>query len=138
LSFRPNPQYIPPSHTEQVLVGMQGHLLIDTRDLRIAEIDGTLFHDVAFGWGILGHLDKGGHFLVRQAEVGPGEWEITRMSLGFTGKIMLFKNLHIQSDEVFSSFHAVPQNLTFAQGVEMLRKQQSELAENHVNDGGTR
>jgi hypothetical protein len=138
LSFRPNPQYTPPSHTEQVLVGMQGHLLIDARDLRIAEIDGTLFRDVAFGWGILGHLDKGGHFLVRQAEVGSGEWEITRMSLGFTGKILLFKSLHIQSDEVFSGFRAVAQNLTFAQGIDMLRKQQSELAENHVNDGGPR
>jgi len=138
LKFRPNPHYTPPSHTEQVLVGMQGHLLIDPVDLRIAEIDGTLFREVSFGWGILGHLDKGGHFLVNQAEVGSGEWEITRMSLGFTGKIMMFKSLHIQSDEVLSSFRPVPANLTFAQGVSVLKKQQSELAENQVTEGGAR
>ena len=137
LKFWPNPQYTPPSHTEQVLVGMQGHLLIDAEHLRLAEIDGTLFREVSFGWGILGHLDKGGHFLVNQADVG-GEWEITRMSLGFTGKIMMFKTLHIQSEEVFSSFRTVPANLTFAQGVGILKKQQSELAENHASDGGTR
>jgi hypothetical protein len=138
LKFWPNPQYTPPSHTEQVLVGMQGHLLIDAEHFRLAEIDGTLFREVSFGWGILGHLDKGGHFLVNQAEVGSGEWEITRMSLGFTGKIMMFKTLHIQSDEVFSSFRTVPANLTFAQGVGILKKQQSELAENHASDGGSR
>ena len=138
LKFWPNPQYNPPSHTEQVLVGMQGHLLIDAEHLRLAEIDGTLFREVSFGWGILGHLDKGGHFLVNQADVGSGEWEITHMNLGFTGKIMMFKTLHIQSDEVFGSFRAVPSNLTFAQGIGILKKQQSELAENHASDGGTR
>jgi len=61
LKFRPNPRYDPPSHVEQVLVGMQGVVLIDAQEQRIARIDGTLFRDVAFGWGILGHLDRGGH-----------------------------------------------------------------------------
>ena len=29
LKFRPNPSYDPPTHVEQVLVGMQGVVLID-------------------------------------------------------------------------------------------------------------
>src|SRR4029077_16746133 len=57
LKFRPNPRYDPPSHVEQVLVGMQGVVLLDPQKQRIARIDGTLFKDVGFGWGILGHLD---------------------------------------------------------------------------------
>ncbi|MFZ0143428.1 MAG: hypothetical protein WAL08_03670 [Candidatus Sulfotelmatobacter sp.] len=130
LKFRPNPAYEPPSRVEQVLEGMQGFVLIDPASRRIAQIDGTLFKEVGFGWGILGHLDKGGHFLVEQCDVGNGSWEVSRMSLSFTGKILLFKSISIKSDEVFSDFRRVPDNTTFAQGVEMLKAEEAKLAEN--------
>jgi hypothetical protein len=129
LKFSPNPEYRPPSHVEDVLVGMAGVLLIDPVSRRIAEIDGTLFKEVSFGWGILGHLDKGGHFLVIQADVGEGCWEVSHMSLMFTGKILLFKSLAIKSDEVFSNFRRVPADTTFAQGVELLKTEQAKLAQ---------
>lgn len=124
LKFRPNPDYRPPSHVEEVLTGMQGDLLIDATHYRIASIDGTLFREVGFGWGILGHLDKGGHFLVHQADVANNTWEISMMALKFTGKILLFKNLSIESTEVFSDFKPVSSDLTFAQALELIRKQE--------------
>jgi hypothetical protein len=129
LKFHPNPRYAPPSHTEQVLTGMEGVVLIDAKRCRIAKIDGTLFRDVGFGWGILGHLDKGGHFLVQQQEVANNRWEISRMSLQFTGKILLFKNLAIDSTEVYSDFRQVPSDLTFADAIEMLKKEHAVIAE---------
>ena len=42
LKFRPNPNYSPPSHVEQILTGLEGYLLIDADQHRIAKIDGTL------------------------------------------------------------------------------------------------
>jgi hypothetical protein len=129
LKFRPNPNYEPPTRTEQVLSGMHGNLLIDAHALRIARIDGTLFKEVGFGWGILGHLDKGGHFLVEQGDVGDGSWDMQRMSLAFTGKILFFKRIDFKSTETLSDFHPVPRDLTFAQGVELLKKRESMLAE---------
>jgi hypothetical protein len=134
LKFRPNPNYDPPSRTEQVLAGMQGYILIDAKKNRIAKIDGTLFKDVSFGWGILGHLDKGGHFVVEQADVGGDHWEISHMSLDFTGRILLFKSLKIKSNEIYSDFRPAPPDLTFAQGVELLKKQQAELADNQPHN----
>ena len=131
LKFRPNPDYTPPTHTEQVLTGMSGFLLIDANRNRIAKIDGALMKDVGFGWGILGHLDKGGRFLVEQADVGNDHWEISHMELKFTGKVLLFKSLNIESTETYSDFRQVPYNLTFAQGVDLLKKQEAELAQNH-------
>jgi hypothetical protein len=128
LKFRPNPNYNPPSHVEQVLTGMRGDLLIDSKEDRIAEIDGTLEKDVGFGWGILGHLDRGGRFLVQQADVGDHVWELTRMELSFTGKVLFFKRLNIHSSDLFTDFRPVPNTLTFAQGVELLKK---ELAQIH-------
>ena len=117
LKFRPNPEYSSPSRVEQVLAGMQGSLLIDKNAHRIARIDAVLFKEVSFGWGILGHLDKGGSFLVDQAEASPGDWELTRTRLNLTGKVMMVKRLVIESDETESDFRTVSSNTSFAKGV---------------------
>lgn len=125
LKFHPNPTYQPPSHVEEVLTGMDGYLLIDAVRFRLASIDATLFKEVGFGWGILGHLNSGGRFVVQQQEVGDNQWEISSMTLNFTGKILVFKNLSIKSTEVFSDFKPVSSNLSFAQAVDLLRKEES-------------
>ena len=130
LKFIPNPAYNPPSRVEQVLEGMQGYLILDATARRLARIDGTLFRDVSFGWGIVGHLDKGGHFRVQQADVGDGSWEITAINLKITGKILMFKGLNIISDEIFSDFHRVPTDLSFAKGVDLLKSEEQKTAHN--------
>lgn len=132
LKFTPNPSYSPPTHVEQVLTGMQGYLLIDANARRIARIDGNLFRDVTFGWGILGHLDQGSHFEVQQADVGDGAWEITKMSLRMTGKILVFKSISMIYDESFSEFRRVPSNLSFAGGVDVLEAEAEKLAHNSL------
>lgn len=123
LNFHPNPRYQPPSRVEQVLLGMEGFVLVDAEAGRLATIDARLFRDVGFGWGILGHLDRGGHFLVQQEQVSGDSWVISHMNLKFTGKILLFKNLTIDSNEVFSDFRRVAPDLTFAQALDMLLKE---------------
>src|SRR5579862_6102868 len=128
LKFTPNPGYSPPSHEEQVFAGMEGYLLIDINEKRIAKIDGTLFRQVSFGWGIIGHLDRGGYFRVQQADVGQDAWEITAMALKMTGKILMFKSISINSDEVLSDFQRVPEDLPFAKGVELLKAEREKLA----------
>ena len=127
LKFRPNPHYQPPSRVEEVLSGMQGYVLVDGVHYRLATIDGTLFKEVGFGWGILGHLDPGGRFTVQQQELDDNAWEISRMSVNFTGKILLFKSLSISSTETFTGFKRVPSDLTFAQALELLKKEESSV-----------
>jgi hypothetical protein len=60
--------------------------------------------------------------------VGDNLWEISGMTLSFTGKILLFKNLSIVSTEIFSDFKQVPSDLTFAQALELLKKEESSEA----------
>lgn len=133
LKFRPNPNYSPPSHlSEQALGGTQGTILIDAERRRIARIEGSVFKDVTFGWGFLGRLDKGGHFLIAQTDVGDGTWKITHMTLSFTGKLFFFKSFNMVSDELLSDFHRVPADMTFAQGVDLLKTEQAKLAQNHA------
>jgi hypothetical protein len=130
LKFKPNPSYQPPSRVEQVLTGMEGNVLVDPKQGRIARIDGTLAKEVGFGWGILGHLDPGGRFLVDQADVDGGNWEVTRMELKITGKVLFFKTLHFISTKTYSDFRPAPPNLSFAEGVELLKKRQATLPNN--------
>jgi hypothetical protein len=135
LKFRPNPKFNPPSRVEQVLTGMEGYLLIDANQHRIAKIDGRLYREVSFGWGILGHLDKGGQFQVDQASVGDGDtWQITRMSLNFSGKVLLFKTVVIKSNEIFSDFRRVRSDLSFAQGVDLLKREENASAANRSGE----
>src|SRR5271166_4615565 len=122
LTFKPNPKFNPPNHETRVYEGMQGDMLIDRSAMRIARIDGTLFKDVEFGWGILGRLYKGGKFYIEQRDVGGGRWETVRQTLQFTGKILMVKSLNIYSTETATDFRPVPANLTVAQALDLLYK----------------
>jgi hypothetical protein len=130
LTFKPNPNFNPPNHETRVYVGMQGDMLIDRKAMRIAKIDGTLFKDVEFGWGILGRLDKGGKFLIEQRDVGGGRWETVRETLEFYGKILMFKPLTIWSTETATDFRPVPASITTAQALELLHKSEETVAQN--------
>lgn len=123
LKFRPNPKYEPPGRVEQMLTGMAGTVLIDAQHERMAQLEGTLMQDVGFGWGILGRLDKGGHFLLQQGMVAGDKWAPTRTDLDMTGTLLWFKKLKAKFSEVYSDHQVVASDLTYAQGVELLEKQ---------------
>jgi len=130
LKFKPNPGFNPPNRETAVYQGMQGDLTIDCKAMRIAKIDGTLFKDVDFGWGILGRLFKGGRFIIVQRDVGGGHWEEVQETLQFNGRILLLKSLTIWSTETMTDFRPVPSDLTTAQALDMLHKSEDIVAEN--------
>jgi hypothetical protein len=102
---------------------MEGEMWVDCKQERLAEFNGHLTQDVKFGFGLLGQLDKGGHFEARQAEVVPGHWDMTTMSLEMTGKALLFKSIAVQKRENRRDFHQVSDDLTLTQAAEILNRQ---------------
>jgi hypothetical protein len=123
LKFQPNPDFHPPSREAHVFHEMEGELIVDAKQQRIVEFSGHLIHAVDFGGGLLGHLDQGGTFDVRQEEVAPGHWEISLLKINMKGKALFFKTISVQQDEKYSDFHRVPDTLTLAQAEDLLRKQ---------------
>jgi hypothetical protein len=121
--FTPNPNFRPSSHEASVFHAMVGRIWINKRRNRLAEIEGHLARNVKFGGGLFGHLDKGGEFHIKQAEVTPDHWEITLMHINMRGKALFFKTIGVQENEVRSNFQRVPDNLTLAQAAEELRRQ---------------
>ena len=129
LKFKPNPNFDPPNQETKVYRGMSGEMWIDLTDRRLAKIEAKLFREVAFGWGILGHLDEGGQFVVEQKPVNGRHWEPSHMVLNFTGKVLVFKTLKIRQDETTTDYKAVDA-MTVAQALDMLKKQEIEVAQN--------
>jgi hypothetical protein len=123
LLFEPNPEYHAWSREATVFHEMEGRIWINTRANRLAEIEGHLRRTVKFGAGLLGYLDKGGEFNVRQAEVVPGHWEVTLLHVNMHGKILFMKTISEQQHEIRSDYRQVPIDLTLAQGAEQLQKE---------------
>ena len=122
LSFRPNPNFHPPSLEARIFHDMEGEMWVECKPERLAAFNGRLTQDVKFGLSLLGHLDKGGHFEVRQAEVVPGHWDMTTMSVEMTGKALLFKSIGVQRREKRQEFHRVSDDLTLTQAADILNR----------------
>jgi hypothetical protein len=120
LSFRPNPNFHPPSQEARVFHDMEGEMWVDCKQERLAAFNGRLTQEVKFGLGLLGHLDKGGHFEVTQAEVVPGHWDMTTMSLAMTGKALLFKSIAVEKMENRRDFQQVSDDLKLTQAADLL------------------
>lgn len=121
--FEPNRNFHPPSHEAAVFHAMAGRIWINTRENRLVEIDGHLTRGVKFGGGLLGHLDKGGEFHVKQSEVAPGLWEITLLHVNMHGKALFFKTIAVQENEIRTNFQRVPDNMTLSEAAKQLQKQ---------------
>lgn len=120
LNFKPNPRFRPPDREARVFHAMEGSIWVDGKQNRLAQIDGHLTQEVKFGGGILGHLDKGGQFHVKQEQLDQGLWELTSLNVQMNGKALFFKTIAVRQKYTRSDFKRVSDNLTLAQGADMI------------------
>jgi actin-related protein len=123
MKFKPNPHFRPPSHEAAVFHAMEGVLWVNAKQKRLAEISGHLTRPVKFGGGLLGHLDAGGQFYVKQEEVQPGYWELTVLNVDLKGRALFFKTIDVQEKMERSRFRRVRDDLSAAQGAQLLYQQ---------------
>ena len=101
---------------------MAGVMLINSRNKRLAERSEKRVSEVKFGGGILGRLNKGGTFEVKQGTVGGGYWDMTLLDTELTGKELFFKTISVREKTIESNYSRVPANITVPQAAQMLRK----------------
>jgi hypothetical protein len=123
LHFTPNSHFRPATREARVFQGMEGEMLVNSKQGRLMEITGHLTHEVKFGGGLLGHLDAGGRFEVKQTEVAPGYWELTLLDVNMRGKALFFKTISVQQKFHRTDFHRISDDLTPVQAAGLLRKQ---------------
>ena len=120
MDFKPNPHFHARTHEAEVFHAMEGSLWVDAKQNRLAEISGRLMHPVKFAGGLLGHLDSGGTFVVKQEPVAPGYWELTLLNVHMKGKALFFKTISVQQDFSRSDFKKVLDDLTLAKAADAL------------------
>ena len=123
LHFTPNRHFRPTTREARVFQSMEGDLWVDSKQSRLMEINGHLTREVKFGGGVLGHLNAGGQFQVKQTEVAHGYWELTLLNVNMRGKALFFKTIGVQQKLQRSDFHQISDDLTLAQAADLLRKQ---------------
>jgi hypothetical protein len=127
LTFTPNKSFHSFDRESSVLSHMQGMILVNPKAsqnklARLAEIDGRLNTEVTFWHGLLGHLDKGGTFTVKQNDVGDGHWEMTLLNVNMHGKALFFKTIAVREKQIYSDYQSVPENTTLEQAVRMIEE----------------
>jgi hypothetical protein len=125
MDFKPNPRFHARTHEAEVFHAMEGTLWVDAKQNRLAEINGRLMHPVKFAGGLLGHLNSGGTFVVKQEPVASGYWELAVLNVHMKGKALFFKTISVQQQYSRSDFKQVPDDLTLAQAANALDKQES-------------
>jgi hypothetical protein len=123
LSYRPNPNFQPPSREARVFHEMEGEMWVHETQRRLVRIRGQLIADVKFAGGLLGHLEKGGQFNVEQRELLPGQWGLTVIEVDMKGKALFFKTVTVNEKEYRSNFRRVPDVLTLVEAADMLTKE---------------
>jgi len=84
-------------------------------------ISAHLDRDMDIGWGLIGHLNKGGWIVIDQAPVANGIWHLTRFQMQMTGRV-LFKSKVFDTVEDETQFAPVPANLDYRAAIKLLRE----------------
>jgi hypothetical protein len=122
LKFHPNPSYNPPTYEARVARGLAGTILIDSEQKRMAKFSGQLIDDVQFGYGILGHVDKGGTIEMGRVPVGPSQWKTALINIQLSGRMVFFKTISKQQYETRSDFRQVAGDLSLVDANRLLAR----------------
>lgn len=116
LHFKPDPKFNPPDMETKVFAAMEGDMAVNTKQMRIASLNGRLTHDVVFLGGLLGRMNGGGTFDVERRETGHnGVWQITESHIHVNGHVLLFKTISEQEDDVKTEFRQLPAQINLQQ-----------------------
>jgi hypothetical protein len=129
LSFRPNPRFQPSGMEARVLHNLEGTMVLDIKQKRLASVKGRLMNEVKFFHGLLGHLDEGGRFSVVSERVAPDDWELQSLDVGMSGKALFLKTLTLREQDLYSDYTLVPPPTTLEQAAERLEKDASAFAD---------
>ncbi len=120
LDFRPNPTYKPKTNEEKVLHAMSGVILIDLDEKRLARLSATLTQQVDFGYGLIGHVQKGGTVDVNRIRLAPGIWKTSSFRIDIKGRFVFFKTISKEQDEAHSDFKSLAPDTTIPQALQQI------------------
>jgi hypothetical protein len=120
IDFRPDPAFVPSGYEARVVHALTGTLSVDARLKRMIEMHGVVAERVDFGYGLLGHVEKGGSFEIHRRQVSAEHWKTDLVDVHVEGKILMLKTVSKDQREARSNFRPVPSGTTLGEAKEML------------------
>lgn len=121
LTFKPNPKFSPEAKETYLLKAAEGKMWIDAETKRMVRLEATTTDSVNIGWGLLGHIDKGGKLFLEQALVKGGQWRMTQLRIDATGKALIFKSIRIKQHQSGSNYEPI-RPVGVAEAIAMLKR----------------
>lgn len=120
IAFRPDPAFVPTGYEARIVHALTGTLLVDARLKRMVEMHAIVAERVDLGYGLLGHVDKGGTFSIHRRQVSAEHWKTDLVDVHVEGKILMLKTVSKDQKEARSDFRPVPRGTTLAEARDML------------------
>ncbi len=119
LDYNPNPQWTPPNTTAEGLTGLRGRIWIDADSRTTVRMEGAIFRQVNFGWGMLAHIYPGGNLLLEQANPVGSRWIFTHFQENISVRALMVKTMDIRSSVEASNFQPIPE-MSYADAIHLL------------------
>jgi hypothetical protein len=126
IAFRPNPAFVPTGYEARIVHALGGTISVNLRLRRMIEMRGTVLARVDFGYGLLGHVEKGGTFAIHRRQVSAAHWKTDLVDVHIQGKVLMLKTVSKDQREARSDFRPVPGGTTLAAAKEMLNQAAAE------------
>ncbi len=120
LDYRPNPTFVAPNTEAEALTGLEGRLWIDAKTRHLVRMEGTIFHGVNFGWGVLAHIYPGGKLMMDQTDAGDGRWIFTRFEMTMSVRALMVKTLSVHSHVETSGYRTLPGPISYEDAIHLL------------------
>ena len=120
ISFRPDPAFTPSGYEARIVHALEGTLTVDPRRKRMIDMRGVLAERVDFGYGLLGHVEKGGSFEIHRRQVSADHWKTDLVEIHVQGKILMLKTISKDQREARTDFRPVAEGTTLGEARELL------------------
>ncbi len=120
LKFKPNPSFTPPTYEARIFHALGGTIWVDPSQKRLVRLQGVILDRVDFGYGLLGHVEKGGTFEIKRQQVSPNHWRTSRIDVHVSGRVIFFKTINKDQSEIRSDFKPVPSETTLEEASKLL------------------
>jgi hypothetical protein len=122
IAFHPNPGFKAKTYDQRIVHALDGIVLIDLHDKRIARLSGSWGSRVEFGYGLIGHVEQGGTTEIARVQLSPGVWKTSVEKIDIDGRFVMLKTINKHQDESRTGFEPVAPDTTFAQALNEIEK----------------
>jgi hypothetical protein len=85
-------------------------------------VDAQIVQTVQFGFGLLGHVNRGGHFGYAKQQLDDQNWKMVQVSIHLDGRVLMMKSLSRDQEVTRSDIQVVPQELSLVEASKMSRR----------------